>query len=71
MKARQIVFTDIKKAELIDTVCDLPKDNEVMVKVSYTAISCGTEKANFSGDINVDASRKTDDNIPKFPRYLG
>jgi 2-desacetyl-2-hydroxyethyl bacteriochlorophyllide A dehydrogenase len=71
MKTKQIVFTEIGKAELLDAVCAEPASNEVRVKMAYTAISCGTERANLMGDVNVDASCPPESNIPQFPRYLG
>ncbi len=71
MKTKQIVFTGIGKAELLDAVCAEPKANEVRVKMCYSAVSCGTEKANLMGDINVDASEPPKTNVPHFPRYLG
>ncbi len=71
MNTKQIAFTDIGKAELIDCVCAEPKASEVTVKLAYTAISCGTEKANLMGDVNIDASSAPKSSVPNFPRYLG
>jgi 2-desacetyl-2-hydroxyethyl bacteriochlorophyllide A dehydrogenase len=71
MDTKQIVFTEIGKAELLNAVCDEPKQNEVRVKMAYTAISCGTEKANLMGDVNIDASSAPTSDVPHFPRYLG
>lgn len=71
MNAKQIVFTGINKAELLDVEWELPKDYEVTVKMAYTAISSGTERANITGDLNVEASRVPKDNVPRFPRCLG
>ncbi len=71
MNTKQIVFTDIGKAELLEADCPKPQPHEVTVKMAYTAISSGTERANISGDINVDASRAPKDSQPHFPRYLG
>lgn len=71
MNTKQIVFTEIGKAELLDCVCAEPKANEVRVKMAYTAISCGTERANLMGEINIDASSVPKTDVPQFPRCLG
>ena len=67
---KQIVFTDYNKAELLDMPIPEMKENEVMVKTAYSAISTGTEKANITGDVSMPGMRdKKPDKI--FPRYLG
>lgn len=70
MKNRQIVFTDINKAELIDAEYVKPSASEVTVKLSYSAISCGTEKANLSGNLNISPSAPAA-KAAVFPRYAG
>lgn len=69
MKVKQIVFTDINKAELLDAECAPIKENEVLVKTAYTAISNGTEKANITGDVNISVN--SSDTAAHFPRYSG
>ncbi len=69
MTTKQIVFTEPYKAELLDMECLPPKENEVTVALEYSAISSGTEKANYIGlrngyDIAEDAPAK-------FPRMVG
>ncbi len=71
MNTKQIAFTAIGKAELIDAICESPKANEVTVNMAYTAISCGTERANLMGDLNINASSAPESDVPDFPRYLG
>lgn len=71
MNTKQIAFTAIGKAELINAVCAEPAAGDVQVKMAYTAISCGTERANLMGDVNIDASSAPESDIPHFPRYLG
>ncbi len=67
---KQIVFTDYNKAELLDMPVPEPKENEVVVRTAYSAISTGTEKANITGDVSMPGTRdKKPDKI--FPRYLG
>jgi 2-desacetyl-2-hydroxyethyl bacteriochlorophyllide A dehydrogenase len=64
MKRKQILFTDVAKAELIEReVADIA-DDEVLVKTEYSAISAGTERANLMGMPNVMAG-------DHFPKALG
>ncbi|MBR2907708.1 MAG: zinc-binding alcohol dehydrogenase [Clostridia bacterium] len=69
MKTKQIIFTKPYTAELLDVECLQPKENEVTVELEYSAISSGTEKANFIGErngVNVAEGTKA-----KFPRTVG
>lgn len=67
---KQIVFTDYGKAELLDLPMPELRENEVMIKTVYSAISTGTETANITGNLSVPGLRdKQIDNV--FPRYLG
>ena len=50
MKTKQIVFTKPCVAELLEVEYNHPKENEVTVRLEYSAISNGTEKANLIGD---------------------
>lgn len=68
MKVKQIVFTQINKAELLDAELSLLGDNEVRVRTCFSTISAGTERANISGDPNVSAASGPD---VTFPRYSG
>lgn len=71
MIKKQIVFTDVKKAELITE--ELPSELEpkqVLIKTSYTTISCGTERANLIGDKNTVAN-DANSTVPLFPKRLG
>lgn len=70
MKNQQIVFTKVNTAELLDV--DIPPlaDDHVIVKTMVSTISCGTERANLTGDPNI--SIYTDENSEVvFPRYAG
>lgn len=60
---KQIFFTDIGKAELLDVnLNDTLEEDGVLVKTEYTVISGGTERANIMGF----------ENTPKhFPNSLG
>ena len=55
MKCKQIVFTEKNKAELLTVDANEPAPNEVMVQTMVSTISCGTERANLTGDPNVNA----------------
>lgn len=69
MKTKQIVFTAPHVAELLEAECLPPKENEVTVELSYSAISAGTEKANFIGARNNTAIAEGTE--PVFPRTVG
>lgn len=67
MENKQIVFTEVNKAELIDSQTPRMNSNCVMVKTELSTISAGTEKANITGDPNVDAKGSR----VSFPRSSG
>lgn len=50
MKTKQIVFTKAYTAFLSEVDCLPPKAGEVTVRLEYSAISSGTEKANYIGE---------------------
>ncbi len=70
-RVKQIVFTGINTAELIDhgiVVFSEIGPNEVLIRNVYTTVSCGTERANVIGDLNVSLVIET---TPQFPRTSG
>ena len=69
MKTKQIVFTKPYTAELLDMEYSAPKANEVTVRLEYSAISAGTEKANLIGERNSTHLSETDEAV--FPRTVG
>lgn len=71
MKQKQIVFTGINKAELLDVTCTEPGKNEVVVKTMSSTISCGTERSNIAGDVNTNIYEEPKDEKPVFPRMSG
>ena len=71
MKAKQIVFTKINTAELLDVDCRDPGPGEVLVKMAYTTISQGTERANIAGNLDIHAFMPRPSETPVFPRYGG
>lgn len=62
MKNKQIFFTDIKKAELLENTLPEIKDNEVLSRMEYTVVSGGTERACLLA---------SDNTSKKFPMSLG
>lgn len=68
MKCKQIIFTEKNKAELLTVNAKEPEANEVMVETMVSTISCGTERANLTGDPNVNAFGS---HGITFPRALG
>ncbi len=69
MKTKQIVFTKSYTAELLEVDCLPPSENEVTVELEYSAISSGTEKANFIGMRN--GTNISEDEEAVFPRTVG
>ncbi len=67
---KQIVFTNINKAEFLDVSPQELKKNQIRVKTHISTISNGTEKANIMGSPTVAASIHAKDEVV-FPRYLG
>ena len=70
MENKQIVFTKVNTAELLPAQVREPADTEVVVETVFSTISCGTERANITGDANI--SIYSEENPPVvFPRYSG
>lgn len=69
MKTKQIVFTKPNTAELTDAEICPPGAGEVTVKIAYSAISAGTERANITGDKNIHIGAPEAQAV--FPRVLG
>ena len=70
MKNKQILFTKLNTAELVDVEYREPAENEVVVETFFSSISCGTERANITGDPNVSVFSKGDEPVV-FPREAG
>ena len=69
MDNRQIVFTKPNTAELLDAEYRKPNDNEVVVKTEFSTVSCGTEKANITGDPNVAGNAAAGVSFPRISGY--
>lgn len=63
MKTKQIVFTEVHKAELLYADLRDLNENEVLIEMEYTVLSGGTERANIMGMANAGGNN--------FPKYLG
>lgn len=68
MKNKQIVFTKINIAELLEVEYRAPSATEVVVETAFSTVSCGTERANITGDPNVAADTAS---VVEFPRTSG
>ena len=69
MKNLNIVFTAPGVAELIDReMPSAPVGTEVLVRLAYSTISSGTERANLIGDPNINIFGK---GSVVFPRQCG
>lgn len=62
MKMKEIQFTEVGKAQLVDYEQRDILENEVLTRTHYTLISAGTERANLLGMPNTG---------PHFPKRLG
>ena len=69
MNCKQIVFTEKNKAECLSVEINEPKPNEVMIETAVSTISCGTERANITGDPNVNAYGKSQVIFPRASGY--
>lgn len=49
---KQIIFSSVNRAELVEVPMREPGEKEVLVKTAYSTVSCGTERANLTGSIN-------------------
>ena len=69
MKRKQIIFTAVNTAELLDSeIPDVPEAGKIIVKTEFSVVSPGTEKANITGN---DTVAGTNAPCVKFPRCLG
>ena len=69
MDNKQIIFTKINTAEYLEVEYEEPKDNEVVVRTYTSTVSCGTEKANITGDANVAGNSPPNVSFPRKPGY--
>ena len=70
MKSQNIVFTKENIAELITEKVEMPKKDEVLVKLCVSTVSSGTERANLVGSKTVSPFLKEQE-VAVFPRRCG
>ena len=63
MKSKQIIFTDVHKAELLEVEVSELKENDVLTEMEYTVVSGGTERAFLMNAPNAGSGQ--------FPKTLG
>lgn len=68
---KQIAFTEPNVAKLLEVEKKAPAAGEVCVKMLYTCVSAGTERANLIGDPNVGGGRGNDIPWPRVSGYSG
>lgn len=69
MQNRQIIFTKKNTAEFLDVEYKKPEAGQVVVKTAFSTVSCGTERANITGDPNVSPSKSASVTFPRFSGY--
>ena len=69
MSFQRIVFTEPYTAKLLEYEPTEPVNDQVKVKLVYSAISSGTERANLVGDLNISWTNYYETAV--FPRYAG
>ena len=67
--AKQIVFTEINTAKLLEAELPQPGEHDVTVRTVFSSISSGTERANIMGDPNVSWSGPSTVNFPRTSGY--
>lgn len=70
MKSKNIIFTKPNTAEIIEQDVQMPEKSEILVKLAFSTISSGTERANLTGDTNINCYAKSDGKA-LFPRSSG
>ena len=68
---KQILFTRLNTAELLDVPDAALPAGGVRVRTAFSTISCGTERANITGDLNINIGAPADPTKPLFPRSAG
>ncbi len=70
MDNRQIIFTGVNTAQLLETENRKTGSNGVVVRTAYSTISAGTEKANITGCPHVSIFSEENEPVV-FPRQCG
>lgn len=70
MTSKNIIFSDVNCAVLVEEPVRELKDNEVLVKLAVSSISSGTERANLTGSRSVNY-KIPETAVAEFPRRTG
>lgn len=70
MNNKRILFTSKNVAEFLEFEYPQITDDQVLVKIEFSTISSGTERANLTGELNVNSKKPTPE-VAKFPRRGG
>ena len=66
---KQILFTEKNKAELLDVESKQLGENDVKVETYFSTVSCGTERANITGNANVAGNSASNVSFPRSSGY--
>ena len=69
VKNKQIIFTKPYTAELSEVEYRALEEDEVLVETAVSTISCGTERANITGDPNVAGNSASSVSFPRSSGY--
>ena len=69
MTQKSILFTKVNTAQLVGEPIPVPASGEVLVKLAFSTISSGTERANLTGELNISLVERFEKAI--FPRRGG
>ncbi len=70
MYSKNILFTEVNRADIVEESVPLLRENEVLVRMEVSSISSGTERANLTGSLSIN-STKPMSTVAKFPRRGG
>lgn len=69
METKRIIFPEANRAELVTENWEAKGDDYVIVKTEISTISAGTERANITGDPNVNGRNAPSVRFPRKPGY--
>ena len=69
MTGKNIIIPEANRVEIVDRPVADPGPGEVRVKMVRSAVSSGTERANYVGEVNVNIL--TNDGVARWPRQGG
>lgn len=69
METKRIIFPEANRAELVVENLNPTTDDYVIVKTAISTVSAGTERANITGDANVNGRNAPSVKFPRRPGY--